>query len=397
MDELFVKHRKKLQLVDASFIRKTTDNIHWQDRLIGIKGARGIGKTTLVLQYVKQNFEPGHNNLYVSLDDIYFSGNRLIDFAKSFVQNGGEHLFLDEVHRYPDWAQELKNIYDDYPELKIVFTGSSILDIVKAKADLSRRAIIYKMQGLSFREYLSLAKNVLFRTYSLSELLHHHESIADEICKTIKPLAEFKDYLQFGYYPFFKEFRETYGLRLEQVLNTVLETDIPSMKSMNYGAIRKLKQLLYIISTSVPFKPNITKLSQKTGISRNSLIMYLRYLEEASVLLLLNKDSKGISLLQKPEKVYLENTNLIYSLSKDNANIGNIRETFFINQLTNKHHVSYSFESDFLIDNKYTFEIGGGNKTRKQIMELEDAFVVVDNVEIGFKNKIPLWLFGFLY
>lgn len=397
MEKLFLKHRKKINLTDLKFVRKASEQIHWKDRLIGIKGARGVGKTTLILQYIKSNFDFGNDNLYVSLDDVYFSGNRLIDFTENFVKNGGKYLFLDEVHRYKNWAQELKNIYDDFPELNVVFTGSSILDIVKAKADLSRRAVIYKMQGLSFREYLLFSKNISFDAYSLEDILQNHEQIADLISSKIKPLPELKHYLQSGFYPFFTEFPETYHLRLEQVLNLVLEIDIPAMKSINTEGIIKLKQLLYIISRSVPFKPNIKKLSEKTGISRNSLVYYLNYLEEANILHLLHKDTHGVSLLQKPEKIYLNNSNLIHTLSAESSDTGNERETFFINQLSESHIVTYSDKSDFMVDNKFTFEIGGKNKTGKQIKDIEHSYIAADNIEHGYKNKIPLWLFGFLY
>ena len=397
MEKLFIKHRKKINQIDLAYVRGVINQIIWKDRLIGIKGARGVGKTTLILQYIKSHFRFGEDNLYVSLDDVYFSGNSLIDFTENFVQNGGKYLFLDEVHRYKNWAQELKNIYDDFPDLKIVFTGSSILDIVKAKADLSRRAVLYNIFGLSFREYLLFTRNISLNKFSLEEILHNHENITDTVINQIKPLPEFKKYLQSGYYPFFMEYPETYHSRLEQVVNLVLETDIPAMKSVNLEGITKLKQLLYVISTSVPFKPNIQKLSEKTGISRNSLVYYLNYLEEAQILHLLYKDTKGVSLLQKPEKIYLDNTNLIHTISYQIANLGNERETFFMNQLSQNHTVTYSDKSDFLIDNKYTFEIGGKNKTNKQIKNIQNSYLAIDNIEYGHKNKIPLWLFGFLY
>ena len=397
MEKLFIKHRKKINLTNLTIERNFANQIIWKDRLIGVKGARGVGKTTLILQYIKRNFEFGSNNLYVSLDDVYFSGNSLIDFTENFVKNGGEFLFLDEVHRYKNWAQELKNVYDDFPELKLVFTGSSILDITKSKADLSRRAVLYKMPGLSFREYIQFTRDMEFEKYSLEDILHNHEHITDTVTAKIKPLPEFKKYLQSGYYPFFMEYSETYHERLEQVINLVLETDIPAMKAINLEGIAKLKQLLYIISTSVPFKPNIKKLSEKTGISRNSLVYYLNYLEEAQILHLLHKDNMGISLLQKPEKIYLDNTNLIHTLAYQDANTGNERETFFMNQLAQNHIVTYSDKSDFLIDNKFTFEIGGQSKTGKQIKDIPNSYLAIDNIEYGYKNKIPLWLFGFLY
>ena len=373
------------------------DEIHWQDRLIGIKGGRGVGKTTLLLQYIKKSFSAGKDNLYVSLDDVYFSGNTLTDFTEDFVKNGGKYLLLDEVHRYDKWSQSLKNIYDDYPNLKVVFTGSSVLDIIQSKADLSRRAIIYKMKGLSFREYLILTDKLKWSELSLNEILENHEIISMEIAAKIRPVKEFKEYLKSGYYPFFQEYPETYHQRLEQVISLVLENDITALKPVNLEGVKKLKQLLYVLSTSVPFKPNISKLAEKTGISRNSLVQYLHYLNEAEVLNLLFRDTAGISLLQKPEKIYFENPNLAYTLGVENTETGNLRETFFINQVTVKHQISYTEKGDFLVDDQYTFKIGGKNKDNSQIQNLENAWLALDDIEYGYKKKVPLWLFGFLY
>lgn len=397
MEKLFQKHTKKVNTVNLKFVRETINKIQWKDRLIGIKGARGVGKTTLLLQYIKKNFKNDLTNLYVSLDDLYFTENTLTGFAEDFINNGGKILFLDEVHRYKNWAQEIKNLYDDYPELKIVFTGSSILNIVEAKADLSRRAVFYNMQGLSFREYLNFVRNTNFQKLTLNDILENHIETAGSLTAKLNPLPDFKKYLQSGYYPFFIEYYETYHLRIEQIIDIILAYDIPSLKSVSIEGIENIKKLLFVISTSSPFKPNISKLSERIGISRNSLTIYLNYLKEAHLLHLLYKDSGGISLLQKPEKIYFENSNLIYALSQQNSEVGSIRETFFINQLSEKHSVRYSEKSDFFIDDKFTFEIGGKNKTTKQIQTVPNSFVVADDIEIGFKNKIPLWLFGFLY
>lgn len=397
MEKLFQKHVKKINLTNLDFVRDIINNIHWKDRLIGIKGARGVGKTTLLLQYIKQNLSLNNESLYISLDDLYFTTNKLTDFVETFVNQGGKYLFIDEVHRYKNWAIELKNIYDDFPELKIVFTGSSILDIVNAKADLSRRAIVYNMQGLSFREYLMITKNIDFKKIPLNQILKNHIEISNSIISKINPLPEFKKYLKKGYYPFFTEYLETYYSRIEQIIEIVIGFDISAIKSISIEGINKLKQLLYIVSTSVPFKPNLSKISERTGISRNSLAYYLNYLKEAHLLHLLHRTTKGISLLQKPEKIYFENSNLIYALSQKNPEIGNVRETFFINQLSEKHKVNYSEKSDFLINNKFTFEIGGKNKTTKQIKGIPNSYIVADDIKIGFNNKIPLWLFGFLY
>ena len=397
MEKLFLKHRQKIAITPLTFIRSLMDEIHWNDRLIGIKGGRGVGKTTLLLQYIKKNFTPGKDNLYVSLDDVYFSGNSLTDFTEEFVMNGGKYLFLDEVHRYDKWSQSLKNIYDDYPDLKVVFTGSSVLDIIQSKADLSRRAIVYKMKGLSFREYLLLTNKLNWSELSLNEILENHELISMEIAAKIKPVKEFKEYLKTGYYPFFQEYPETYHQRLEQVISLVLENDITALKPVNLEGVKKLKQLLYVLSTSVPFKPNISKLAEKTGISRNSLVQYLHYLDEAEVLSLLFRDTAGISVLQKPEKVYFENPNLAYTLGNDNTEPGNLRETFFINQVAVKNQISYTEKGDFKVNDRYVFEVGGKNKSQSQLKNIDNAWLALDDIEYGFQNKIPLWLLGFLY
>jgi len=397
MEKLFLKHRQKIAITPLTFIRSLMDEIHWNDRLIGIKGGRGVGKTTLLLQYIKKNFTPGKDNLYVSLDDVYFSGNSLTDFTEEFVMNGGKYLFLDEVHRYDKWSQSLKNIYDDYPDLKVVFTGSSVLDIIQSKADLSRRAIVYKMKGLSFREYLLLTNKLKWSEFSLNEILENHELISMEIAAKIKPVKEFKEYLKTGYYPFFQEYPETYHQRLEQVISLVLENDITALKPVNLEGVKKLKQLLYVLSTSVPFKPNISKLAEKTGISRNSLVQYLHYLDEAEVLNLLFRDTAGISLLQKPEKIYFENPNLAYTLGYNNTEPGNLRETFFINQVAVKNQISYTEKGDFKVNDRYVFEVGGKNKSQSQLKNIDNAWLALDDIEYGFQNKIPLWLFGFLY
>ncbi len=397
MEKLFIKHRQKTGIISLDFVRGLLEQIHWQDRLIGIKGARGVGKTTMILQYIKKKLTPGKDNLYVSLDDVYFAGNRLNDFVEEFVKNGGKYLFLDEVHRYENWSQSLKNIYDDYPELKVVFTGSSIIDIIQSKADLSRRAMIYQMKGLSFREYLTLTGVLEWQELTLTDILNEHENLSAEIATKIKPVKEFKDYLKMGYYPFFLEYRETYQQRLEQVIHLVLENDITALKPVNLEGVKKLKQLLYVLSTSVPFKPNISKLADRTGISRNSLVQYLNYLNEAEILNLLFRDAAGISLLQKPEKIYFENPNLAFTLGVENTETGSLRETFFINQLSVKHHLTYTKKGDFLVDDQYTFEIGGKNKDNSQIQNLENAWLAMDDIEYGYKKKVPLWLFGFLY
>jgi len=314
-----------------------------------------------------------------------------------FVKQGGKFLFLDEVHKYENWSQELKNIYDDYSELKIVFTGSSLLEILSARADLSRRAVVYTMQGLSYREYLNLKLGKNLPIYTLNEVLTNHIAISSALNAEIKPLQHFKAYLQHGYYPFFKEIPELYFHRVEEVINLILEIELPLLRKVAVAYVVKLKQLLQIIAASVPFVPNVRKLSERIGVNRNTFVSYLFFLQEAHIIHNLYKDAKGITQLQKPNKIYLENTNLQYALAPDKANIGNIRETFFNNQLSANHLLEYIDESDFLVDHNIIFEVGGRSKNKTQIKNLKNSYLVVDDCEYGIGNKIPLWLFGFLY
>ena len=398
MEELFRKYIEKIQRIDTNFVRSFIHDINWNARLIGIKGARGVGKTTLLLQYMKLNYSDNwQESLYVSLDSFSFRGKTLIGLADEFVLNGGKYLFLDEVHKYDNWAQELKNIYDDHAELKVVFTGSSLLEILNSRADLSRRAIVYHMQGLSFREYLEMETSQKFDTFTLEDILTNHIKIANLINSKIKPFRYFESYLKQGYYPFYKEDKDLYEQRLEEVINMMLEIELPLLRGVDIGLVSKIKQVLAIISESVPFTPNVTHLSQKMTVHRTTLMTYLHYLEEVGLTTNLQKEAKGSVKLQKPAKIYLENTNLMFVLSPSNANTGNARETFFANQVGYKNMLNYHEKTDFLVNNVYAFEIGGKDKTNKQIVGIENSFIVADGIEYGYQNKIPLWLFGFLY
>ncbi len=396
MKELIEFSDKQIDLVNTDFVRSFIEKIDIRHKLTGIIGSRGVGKTTLLLQYLKIN-RLKESAVYISMDDLYFSENRLIDFVDDFVKYGGKYLFIDEIHFYRNWSQELKLIYDRYPGLRTVFTGSSILEIEKGKSDLSRRAIIYRMQGLSFREFVNITENTGFRTCKLEEVLSQHRSIASEVRKRVLPLKKFNEYLEYGYYPYFLEDVETYMLKLRSVLNLTLELDLPNITDITHSSIEKIKQLLFIIARSVPFKPNLSRLSEKLNVNRNTLKIFLNYLERADVIIQLFSSVKGSALLNKPEKVYLHHPNLFYVFAGINADIGNVRESFFINQLSYIHNVSYTKAGDFIVDEKFIFEIGGRSKTGKQISGVENAFVVKDNIETGIKNDIPLWLFGFLY
>ena len=397
MEMIQKKFREKYIAQQLKPVRDFINSVDWSNRLIGIKGARGVGKTTLLLQYIKLNHKLDSSVIYASLDNLHFQNNTLVDFTESFVQRGGRFMYLDEVHRYKNWGIELKNIYDDYPELKIVFTSSSILELRKARADLSRRAVMYEMPGLSLREFLKFETGLDLPAFSINDLINDHIDITTDFIGKFKPLQYFQEYLKYGFYPYYLENLKSFHQKLEEVIQTVLDVDIPQFQEMQISHIKKLKKLLYVISASSPFKPNIQKLSEKIEISRNTLKIYLNYLEEARIINQLEASTKGVSVLQKPEKIYLHDTNLIYVLAPEKLEIGSVRETFFYNQVNVNNIITSSKVADFLVNDKYTFEVGGKTKSSKQISGIADAYIVKDNIEMGFDNKIPLWLFGFLY
>lgn len=389
MDRLQNRFNIMLSDTPVGFHRYMYDKIDWSDRLIGLKGPRGVGKTTLLLQRAKE-FLDRNTTLLVNADDLYFTSHTLVDLADDFVRLGGKILMIDEVHKYKEWSRELKLIYDYHKDLKVVFTGSSILDIEEGEADLSRRVVPYEMQGLSFREYLRMFKEIELPKLTLDEILNNKL----EMPAGFHPYAYFNEYLRIGYYPFSNE--SQFERRLMQVVNKTIEVDIPQYTDMTASAVRKLKRLMSIVSESVPFKPNLSSISQVLGISRNLLPEWFVYMEKAGLIMQLRDDTGGIRGLGKVDKVYIDNTALMYMLGRENTDIGNVRETFFLNQTRVMHDVITSSVSDFQIG-KYTFEVGGKNKTQKQIAGVSDAFVVKDDIEIGYQNVIPLWLFGLMY
>ncbi|MBP3773274.1 MAG: AAA family ATPase [Treponema sp.] len=398
MEKLIELFRKKISSTSLDFVRSLESQINWDARLICIRGARGTGKTTLMLQHIKKTFG---NNLskviYVSLDNLYFADNSLVDFADSFAKRGGSHIFFDEVHKYPDWSKALKNIYDDYPELHIAFTGSSLLEILNARSDLSRRALVYNIQGLSFREYLNLLAKTDFPVLTLEEIIENHESISADVVSKIRPFEYFEDYLKFGYYPYFLEGKDDYYDRLNETVNMILEVELPLLRKLDVSYIARIKKLLTVIGKSAPFIPNTTELASKIQIARQTLLQYFQYLEESRLIFQVFKESRGLGTLEKPDKIFLENTNLMFLLGKAETNTCNVRETFAFNQLSKNHEVLFSEQSDFLVDKKITFEVGGKNKKRKQIKEIPDSFILADDIEFGTDRRIPLWLLGFLY
>lgn len=389
MEKLQVTFDKLLRETRVDFHRYMYSEINWDNRMTGLVGPRGVGKTTLVLQYIKEKLNR-NEALYVTAEDFYFASHRLLDLADDFSKQGGKYLFIDEIHKYKDWSRELKLMYDYHSELKVVFTGSSVLDINKGISDLSRRAALYKMQGLSFREYLWLFHRIEMPVYSLQDILKQQVILPEEF----RPLAYFSDYLQRGYYPFALE--HDFDLHLQQIINITLETDIPQYADMNVSTGRKLKQLLAIIAKSVPFKLNMSSIASMLNVSRNNIADYCLYIEEAGLIAQLRDVTGGVRGLGKVDKIYLDNTNLIYSLGHDVSEVGNMRETFFLNQMRVKHDVITSPISDFLIDDM-TFEVGGKNKKQKQLQGVEKGYVVKDDIESGYMNVIPLWQFGLNY
>lgn len=390
MEALFSRFQRLLSETNTDFLRYLHDKIIWTDRMIAIVGARGVGKTTMMLQRIKLH----HNisdTLYVTADDMYFADHKLLDLAEQFVKMGGKYLFIDEIHRYANWSKELKLIYDYLPHLQVVFTGSSMLDIYRGSDDLSRRVQLYTLHGMSFREYLNLRYHLQLQPLSLDDVLHHNVAFDG----VDYPLAAFKDYLNNGYYPFSREVG-LYHERLRQIVQLILDVDIPQFANMNAATSQKLKQLLAIIAKSVPFKPNYSKIASIMGVSRDVLPDYILYMERAGLVNRLFTATTGIRELGKVAKIYLNNTNLAYALGGSNTDIGNIRETFFFNQLSVKADVRESPVSDFLVDG-FTFEIGGRKKGAKQIADTDNAYIVKDDIEFGFANTIPFHHFGMLY
>jgi uncharacterized protein len=393
MDIIIEKSERKAKLVLDKKRRYLYGHIDWKQRLIVILGYRGAGKTTLILQYLSSSDLKG---VYLSLDDLYFETHRLVEIVQELYKIGYRLFLLDEVHRYLWWSKDLKQLYDDYDDIKLVATGSSILDISKGNADLSRRATLYSLHGLSFREYLNFQKSISLPSLTLDEILTKHHVIAPDLLDSFSYKTDFQNYLKFGYYPFFLEAKNTYFQKLQETINLVIDTEIAPYEELQHSTIRTMKKLLFVLSESVPFTPNINKLSERLEIPRNTILRLLDYLNNAQILNLLRTSTKGVSYLQKPEKIYLQNTNFIYLFSPAQANIGNIRETFFLNQLSAVHSVTAPRDGDFMIDDSFVFEIGGASKTNDQIRGVPNAYLALD-IEGGNNNRIPLWLFGMLY
>ena len=386
-----------LSTVNLDYQRPLIHSINWEDRLIEIKGAKGVGKTTLMLQHILQTFPNVDDTLYASLDNLWFQSYSLKDLADWFYTQGGRYLFLDEVHYYPHWQTAIKNLIDEYADLHIVFTGSSLLQLEAGEGDLSRRLMDYHLPGLSFREYLRFEGIADFPSYSLEEILQQHVQISFAVKEKLGSIQpHFNAYLQHGYYPFYKAVQAGYEIRLQHVVNQVLERDYPLIDDVTVATIEKTKKMLMALAQSVPQMPTMSTLYGQLETGRNLGLKMLYALDRADLLMLLTDKTKSLKTLSRPEKIFLHNTNLMYALGT-NTEIGTVRETFFLNQLSEVVPVHYPAKGDFLVDNKYLFEVGGANKTFDQIKDIADSFLAIDNTETGYKNRIPLWIFGFLY
>lgn len=397
MDRLFKAYGRLLAGTDMRFIRYIYDKINWDNRLIVIKGAKGVGKTTMLLQHIKRCFPYAEKALYASLDHLWFSTHTILELAEYHYTHGGTHLFLDEVHKYKGWQQEIKNIYDSYPKLHVVVTGSSMLKIEESLvADLSRRHRLYTMEGLSFREYLQLEQVAELPVIPIEEILHNHFTLASQITSEVKVLHHFEKYVKFGYYPFYREEGDGFFDRLQQVIDTIITSEIPAVSNIEYDSVYKAKQLLAVLAEQTPYTLNISSLCNALQSSRNNVLKLLDLMDKAALIRRLYASSEGMNTLTKPEKILFYNTNLMYCLTPK-ADTGTSRETYLASQLGVAHQLSMPAKGDIVADGRWLFEVGGKKKGFSQIKGVEESFVVADDMEIGYGNKIPLWLFGMMY
>ena len=397
MDRLYKAYGRLLTETDLNFTRYLYKSINWDNRLIVIKGAKGVGKTTLLLQHIKRTFPDTTKALYASLDNLWFANHTVLELAEYHYTHGGTHLFLDEVHKYKDWQREVKNIYDSYPQLHLVVTGSSMLKLEESLvADLSRRHRSYTLEGMSFREYLLFEGVANLPVLSLETILDNHFMEASQIAAKVKVLPYFERYVVSGYYPFYREEGDGFADRLQQVIDTILTSEIPSVGNIEYDSVYKAKQLLAVLAESKPYTLNISSLCSTLQSSRNNVLKLLDLMDKAALVRRLYAKSSGMNMLTKPEKILFHNTNLMYCLTS-HAEAGTMRETYLASQLALEHQLYIPHHGDLVVDDKWHFEVGGKQKSFAQIKDIEGSFVVADDMEIGHGNKIPLWLFGFLY
>ena len=398
MQGLIATYNRIVEQTDCRYLRYIHKKIEWQERLIGIKGARGVGKTTMILQHIKLNFADRTKAFYTSLDNIWFSTHSLSELVEQLYTHGVTHIFLDEVHRYPTWTREIKNIYDSYPDLHIVFTGSSLLEIHNAEGDLSRRLRMYHLNGLSFREYLEITDIIQLPPVTLDELLDTHVQLAASLTSKIKILPHFEKYIQHGYLPFFIETssEDSYRERMEKSITTVIENDLPAVEDIEFDTLQKIKRLLVTLTNTVPYTPSISKLCETLSSTRNQVIRTLVLLERAELIRMLHSEGKKLKAIGKPDKILFNNPNIMSALSSQ-PDIGTMRESFFASMISEAHDIRYPKQGDLLVNNKLLFEIGGRNKDFGQIRNVPYSYIAADEIETGFGNKLPLWMFGLLY
>jgi len=390
--------RRRVREVSTEKKRYLFERIEWRDRLICIVGARGTGKTTLILQRIKDGFSDNADAaLYTSMDNLWFETHSLYDLAETHYRNGGTHLFIDEIHCLKSWQMIIKNIYDDFPGLHIVYTGSSLLKIESGGGDLSRRQAVYHLAGLSFREYLDFEDVLQTEALELGQLMQDHVKKAEEIAARIKIFRYYPQYLKSGYYPFYKEVYSGYEQRLQQIINQILESDYPAVEAITYSTVQKIKKMLYILAQSCPQTPNMKELYRQLETDRNLGLKMLYILDKANLLNLLSSENASLKNMSRPDKIYCDNTNIMYALT-ENVNAGTVRETFMLNQLRSAGYtVKYPAQGDFIVNGRYLFEVGGRKKSFDQIKDIPDSYIAADETEVGRGNKIPLWMFGFLY
>ena len=398
METLFKKHRILISQVNMDIVRETMNTISWDKQLVAIRGSRGVGKTTLMRQYIRQHYgvQPGEA-LYCVLDSLYFTNHTLLQLAETFHLMGGKHLFLDEVHKYPTWSKEIKEIIDLYPDMKVAFTGSSLLQILNADADLSRRVLSYDMEGLSFREFLRFYKGIQISIKSLESILTQSDEICEKVNSVCSPVQMFAQYLRTGYYPFYDGNEEEYYSRIENVISFIVDQEMTQLCGVDISNTRKIKAMMLFLAENVPYEVNIAKLSTYLGMNKQTVLGYLAHMNRAELVHLLYSDNKSVTRLQKPDKIYLHNPNMFYALGQRNQ-IGTIRECFVVNQLSVKHTVEYGkAQGDFRIDGRVTFEVGGQDKTFDQIADLPDSYILADMLEYPIGKKLPLWMVGLTY
>lgn len=396
MESLYNISQRRVQTTPTAFHRYLYDQIDWRNRMIAIKGARGTGKSTMMLQYMKEHFLGGREAVYISLDNLFFTTTPLIDFVDYFYVQGGKHLFIDEVHKYPLWQSAMKNIYDSYPDMQIVYSGSSMLQIDSRQGDLSRRQMVYELNGLSFREFLEFEEVGKFPVLPLEELLKDHVALAMDVTEKIKVIPLFQRYLKEGYYPFYKETPSGYDVRLMEMCRMVIESDMPSVEDVTYTTIEKTKRMLMVIAANAPQTPKLSDLCEVLETSRDNGLKMLMTLHRAALIRNLHYALTNFKAVARPDKILMNNPNLMYALARE-ANIGSVRESFFCNQVANVAKLILDRKGDFRIDDRYVIEVGGKNKSFSQIADLPDSYLAVDDTEIGFGARIPLWEFGFLY